>query len=360
MGPAHSTNDVGVWLPEQKVMFAGDLAFSGGHPIFLEGSMPGFRGATAADARRSSPRCCCPATARSAAATRSAGSSTTSRRTSTGSRQLATESYAAGLTPLEAAQKAPQDGPYRDLPEGERVVCNLHRAYVELTDYEPPVPLNIPSLWPEMVALNGGADREPRMSVPRRVVTGHTADGVSVVLSDGPVPVCRSAARRRRGVPRDLEHRGRPGPDHRRRADEPTERTLAVPPPPRGTKIRINEFAPGHLDERGLQSPVHRTASVDYGIVLEGEITLVLDDSEVTLARRRHRRAARHRPRLGQPRRDRARVVFVLVDGEFDDDSRRARCPVASTASCTAARGTDPCRSVRLRPAGAEPRSASA
>jgi quercetin dioxygenase-like cupin family protein len=28
---------------------------------------------------------------------------------------------------------------------------------------------------------------------------------------------------------------------------------------------------------------VHRTASIDYGVVLEGEITLVLDDSEVTL-----------------------------------------------------------------------------
>ena len=61
-------------------------------------------------------------------------------------------------------------------------------------------------------------------------------------------------------------------------------RHVAVPPPPRGTKIRINEFAPGHLDARGLQSPVHRTASVDYGIVLQGEITLILDDSEVTLS----------------------------------------------------------------------------
>jgi mannose-6-phosphate isomerase-like protein (cupin superfamily) len=39
----------------------------------------------------------------------------------------------------------------------------------------------------------------------------------------------------------------------------------------------------GNLDDRGLQSPVHRAASIDYGIVLEGEITLVLDDSEVTL-----------------------------------------------------------------------------
>ena len=69
---------------------------------------------------------------------------------------IATESYAAGLSPLEAAFKH-QDGPYRDWPEGERVVCNLHRAYVEQDpDYESPATLNIPSLWPEMVALNGG------------------------------------------------------------------------------------------------------------------------------------------------------------------------------------------------------------
>ena len=49
------------------------------------------------------------------------------------------------------------------------------------------------------------------------------------------------------------------------------------PPAPNGTKIRINEFPPGAV------SPVHRTQSVDYGIVLEGEVVLVLDDSETTL-----------------------------------------------------------------------------
>jgi len=68
---------------------------------------------------------------------------------------VATESHAAGLTPLEAAQRH-RGGPYADLAEGERVVCNLHRAYVELTDHESPGPLTIPALWPEMVALHGG------------------------------------------------------------------------------------------------------------------------------------------------------------------------------------------------------------
>ena len=155
MGPAHSTNDVGVWLPEQKVMFAGDLAFSGGHPIFLEGSMAGFR--TAVQRMRDlDPAALLP------------GHGPACRGDEVGRvlddlegyvdwiAELARESYAAGLTPLEAAQKA-NGGPYADWPEAERVVCNLHRAYVEQNpDYEPPVTLNIPSLWPEMVALNGG------------------------------------------------------------------------------------------------------------------------------------------------------------------------------------------------------------
>ena len=45
--PAHTTNDVLVWLPEQRVLFAGDLAFNGGQPFVLEGSIAGFRGAIA-------------------------------------------------------------------------------------------------------------------------------------------------------------------------------------------------------------------------------------------------------------------------------------------------------------------------
>lgn len=153
---------------------------------------------------------------------------------------------------------------------------------------------------------------------PRRVVTGHTPDGVSVVLSDGPVPVSRE-------LPDDGVYfhevwntTGAPTVVTAVEEVEPTERDLTVPPPPRGTKIRINEFRPGHLDERGLQSPVHRTASVDYGIVLQGEITLILDASEVTL-RAGDIVVQRGTDHAWANRSDQVtKVAFILVDGEFD------------------------------------------
>lgn len=153
---------------------------------------------------------------------------------------------------------------------------------------------------------------------PRRVVTGHTPDGVSVVLSDGPVPVSRSLPGDGVDFHEVWNTEGAPARVFAVEQVEPTRRDLTVPPPPSGTKIRINVFQPGHLDERGLQSPVHRTESVDYGIVLEGEITLILDDSEVTLGsgdivvQRGTEHAWANRSNAV------ARVCFVLVDGKFD------------------------------------------
>jgi mannose-6-phosphate isomerase-like protein (cupin superfamily) len=154
--------------------------------------------------------------------------------------------------------------------------------------------------------------------VPRRVVTGHSPDGVSVVVSDGPVPVSREIPEDGVAFHEIWNTTGAPAPINAVEQVDPTRRELAVPPPPLGTKVRINEFAPGHLDERGLQSPVHRTASIDYGIVLEGEITLVLDDSEVTLyagdivVQRGTDHAWANRGTTT------AKVAFILVDGAFE------------------------------------------
>lgn len=153
--------------------------------------------------------------------------------------------------------------------------------------------------------------------VPRRIVTGHDAAGVSVIVSDGPVPVSREIEPDRVAFHEIWLTEATPAPISAREATEPTQRTLEVPPPTQGTKIRINEFLPGGLDARGLQSPVHRTESVDYGIVLEGEITLILDDSEVT-ARAGDVIVQRGTSHAWANRGDSvARVAFVLVGGGF-------------------------------------------
>jgi uncharacterized cupin superfamily protein len=63
---------------------------------------------------------------------------------------------------------------------------------------------------------------------------------------------------------------------------------------------------------------MHRTESVDYGIVIEGEMTLVLDDSEVLLKPGSVvvQRGTNHAwaNRSGKP----CRMLFVLVDGRYE------------------------------------------
>jgi quercetin dioxygenase-like cupin family protein len=146
-------------------------------------------------------------------------------------------------------------------------------------------------------------------SIPRRVVTGHDERGVSVFASDGPVPVVRTAPDGAwfyevwgtDAMPAPI------GPDE----PDPTVGALSVPPAPNGTKIRINEFPPG------VVSPMHRTQSVDYGIVLSGEMVLVLDDSERVLRAGDVvvQRGTDHR---WENRSDQtARMAFILVDGAF-------------------------------------------
>jgi len=175
--------------------------------------------------------------------------------------------------------------------------------------------------------------------IPRRIVTGHDSSGLSVVVSDGPVPVTRelpedgvafhevwvtTSAPATIGAGAEEPTAPTPTPAAADAAPGAPGRvgpgSVTVPPPAQGTRIRINEFLPGHLDDRGLQSPMHRTESVDYGIVLEGEITLILDDGEVTagagdiVVQRGTDHAWANRGDAV------ARVAFVLVGGEFDED----------------------------------------
>ena len=150
---------------------------------------------------------------------------------------------------------------------------------------------------------------------PRRVVTGHDPSGKSVFLSDGAPPVIRTVADGAVFVEMWTTD-GSPASIAPVEPAEPTEGPLTVPPGPNATKIRINEIPPG------AASPMHRTETVDYGVVLSGEIVLVLDDSATTLRAGDVviQRGTDHRweNRGDEP----ARVAFILVDGAFTDDLR--------------------------------------
>lgn len=80
-----------------------------------------------------------------------------------------------------------------------------------------------------------------------------------------------------------------------------------------GTVVRYVDMAPNTL------SPMHITVSVDYGIVLEGEVELVLDSGETRVMRRGDicvQRATNHAWRNVTKNDGWARMVYVLVTAE--------------------------------------------
>ena len=133
----------------------------------------------------------------------------------------------------------------------------------------------------------------------RRVVTGHDGGGKAIVLFDSAAPNVRE---RPGGIVSTLLWATDETPaDMSGRADR-AARTMGIPPPPQGSIFRVVDFPPAGEDVaaasaddlRGLgiapasgavarHPHTHRTRSVDYAIVLAGEIDMLLDDSEVHL-----------------------------------------------------------------------------
>lgn len=156
--PAHTTNDVIVWLPGSRVVYAGDLAFAGGQPFVLEGSVAGFL--RALDGIRAlQPEVLVPGHG-PVAYGEAVGELLDDLTGYIGFvADVAAASYAAGLSALEAAEQH-RDNPYRDWQETERLVGNLHRAYAELAAEESGNPewvrVAVPDVWPDLVAFNGG------------------------------------------------------------------------------------------------------------------------------------------------------------------------------------------------------------
>jgi hypothetical protein len=180
----------------------------------------------------------------------------------------------------------------------------------------------------------------------RRIVTGHDARGRAVIQEDGPP----SRVVRIGGEIGPLFHeiwntRGTPAPIDRA-SGEPREEGIELAPPPKGTRIRVLDIPPederlkamsvddarAHFAEVGAADAsshssdgssrhqlMHRTETIDYGIVLDGEVTLILDLGE-TVVRAGDiviQRGTNHgwANRSGKP----CRIAFVLIDGRYEE-----------------------------------------
>ena len=148
--PAHTSNDVVAWLPAERVLFAGDLAFNGGTPFALSGSISGWLDVLAALGDLA-PDIVIPG--------HGAPGGPELLRDTAGYlafvRDAAGPAHAAGLSPLQAAA-AIDLGRYAGLGDAERIVGNLHRAYAELRGQPRGGPLDDPACFADMVAFNGG------------------------------------------------------------------------------------------------------------------------------------------------------------------------------------------------------------
>jgi quercetin dioxygenase-like cupin family protein len=146
---------------------------------------------------------------------------------------------------------------------------------------------------------------------PRRIVTGHDGEGRSVVVSAGSPPVVREAPGGDAAFAEIWSTSATPAPVAAVEPEPTERRPPRVSPDRNGTVVRVVEH------RARSSSPMHRTETVDYGICLEGELYLVLDDSEIRLGPGDVvvQRGTDHR---WENRSDGvARMAFVLVDGEF-------------------------------------------
>lgn len=122
----------------------------------------------------------------------------------------------------------------------------------------------------------------------RRVVTGHDAAGRSVILSDGPSPHVMPFL----GIPNfavtDFWKASMPADTGAATASDPCGVPIDIAPPAGGSVFRVTQFPPETAwrqpGEDGPHPFMHRTRTLDYAIVLVGEIWVVMEEGESRLA----------------------------------------------------------------------------
>ena len=169
----------------------------------------------------------------------------------------------------------------------------------------------------------------------RRVVTGHNAEGRAVFIADGPAPAVHDRGPGATAVTELWETGATPASNAGN--DDPTlGRPQRLPPPKRGSKFRVVEYPPdskrvaalhgsshdskseGYVrDLKNARHPgFHKTDTIDYAIVIEGEIVALMDEGEKVMKQGDVliQRGTNHAwaNRTDKP----ARVAFILIDAK--------------------------------------------
>jgi quercetin dioxygenase-like cupin family protein len=154
------------------------------------------------------------------------------------------------------------------------------------------------------------ANDKPSYPPIRRVVTGHGGNKVAKALIDGPAT---NAKYPDSGLVSTLMWVTDRNPADMAVGDNIEDmgaRILGTPPPANGTRFSVLDIPPGN------RPFMHRTETVDYIVVVEGEIEMDMDDSSVKLKagdiviQRGTNHAWANRSSK------RARIAVVLVDAQ--------------------------------------------
>ncbi|HEX2912665.1 MAG TPA: MBL fold metallo-hydrolase [Chloroflexia bacterium] len=149
VGPAHTTNDIVVWVPEKKVLFTGDIVFKNCTPFVMQGAIASYFGAL--DRLRAlgaevivpghGPVCGPEAFDEVEEYLHFV-------------QDTARQGFEAGITPLELARETDL-GKFAGLSDPERIVGNFHRAYSELRGEPLGTPLPLLQVVKESESLMG-------------------------------------------------------------------------------------------------------------------------------------------------------------------------------------------------------------
>jgi hypothetical protein len=179
----------------------------------------------------------------------------------------------------------------------------------------------------------------------RRIVTGHDASGRAVIQEDGPPERIQRIGGAHGPLFYEVWNTRETPARIDRASGEPSEDGISLAAPRNGTRIRILDIPPddasfetmtpeqakahfaevgatkasSHAGDGSRHAFMHKTETVDYGIMLEGELVLIMDEGD-TLIRPGDiviQRGTNHgwANRSGKP----CRICFVLIDGAYED-----------------------------------------